>query len=164
MMKRAKSVLAAVAICGAVAACTPREVGLWQDWHAQDPAAAEAFANRLGGSSQPSSGGGGGGGGGNQPGNCDSYRDDLAAVGLPVDTFVNIMRRESNCNPGSTVVDWNDTGGGLFGFNFKGNLAGYWSNLCGLTFENMTSSVDLQMRCAKAAYDQLGLQPWSGSA
>ena len=74
------------------------------------------------------------------------------------------MRRESNCNPGSTVVDWNDTGGGLFGFNFKGNLAGYWNNLCGLTFENMTSSVDLQMRCAKAAYDQLGLQPWSGSA
>ncbi len=100
----------------------------------------------------------------NQPGNCDSYRDDLAAVGLPVDTFANIMYRESRCNPGSTVVDWNDTGGGLFGFNFKGNLAGYWANLCGLTFENMTSSVDLQMRCAKAAYDQLGLQPWEGSA
>lgn len=163
-MRRLKPVITAIALCGAVAACTPREVELWEDWHAQDPAAAEEFARNLKSQPAPSTGGGGGGGGNNQPGNCDSYRDDMAAVGLPVDTFVNIARRESNCNPNARVEDWNDKGGGLFGFNFKGGLAGYWDDLCGITWENMTDSVDRQMRCAKAAYDQLGLQPWAGSA
>ena len=163
-MKRATPLIAAIALCGVATACTPEEVGIWREWHSQDPAAAEAFADNLGQGGSSGGGGGGGGSSNNVPGDCDSYRDDLAAVGLPVDTFVNIMWRESRCNPNSTVIDWNDTGGGLFGFNFKGSLAGYWSNLCGLTFENLTSSVDRQMRCAKAAYDQLGLQPWSGSA
>jgi hypothetical protein len=160
-VKRATPLIAVIALCGAAAACTPEEVGLWQEWHQQDPAAAEQFANSLQGGSGQS---GGSGGDNNQPGDCDSYRDDMAAVGLPVDTFVNIAWRESRCNPNSRVIDDNDTGGGLFGFNFRGSLAGYWDDLCGLTWDNLTSSVDRQMRCAKAAYDQLGLQPWSGSA
>ena len=162
-MKRATPLIAALAIVGAGAACTPREVGIWQEWHAQDAAAAEQFAQNIGSApAAPSSGGGGGGN--NQPGNCESYRDDIAAVGLPVDTFMRIMYRESRCNPGATVIDSDDTGGGLFGFNFKGTLAGYWADLCGITFENLTSSVDRQMTCAKAAYDQLGLRPWSNTA
>jgi len=160
-MKRATPLIAVLALVGAGAACTPREVGLWQDWHAQDPAAAEQFASNL--EAQPQSSGGGDSGD-NQPGNCESYRDDIAAVGLPVDTFLRIAWRESSCNPSSTIIDSDDTGGGLFGFNFKGTLAGYWADLCGITFENLTSSVDRQMTCAKAAYDQLGLQPWSNTA
>jgi hypothetical protein len=36
---------AAVAGVGALGACTPEEVQMWQAWHAQDPAAAQAFAD-----------------------------------------------------------------------------------------------------------------------
>ena len=38
--------MAAVAVIGVgvLGACTPEEAAMWQAWHAQDPAAAEAFA------------------------------------------------------------------------------------------------------------------------
>ncbi len=43
------------------AACTPQEVEVWQQWRAQDPAAADAWANDY--LAQQNSGGGSSGGG-----------------------------------------------------------------------------------------------------
>ncbi len=45
-MTRKRILTAAVAVAasiGVLGACTPEEVQQWQAWHAQDPAAAEAF-------------------------------------------------------------------------------------------------------------------------
>jgi hypothetical protein len=43
--KRTVMAVAAAALgVGVLGACTPEEVRMWQAWHAQDPAAAEAFA------------------------------------------------------------------------------------------------------------------------
>ena len=39
--------LAGPLIALALTACTPREVRLWQEWHAKDPEAAEEFARNL---------------------------------------------------------------------------------------------------------------------
>jgi hypothetical protein len=39
---------AAVAGIGALGACTPEEVQMWQAWHAQDPVSAQAFADAHG--------------------------------------------------------------------------------------------------------------------
>jgi len=35
-----------VGALAALTACTPAQIARWQEWHAQDPAAAEAFANQ----------------------------------------------------------------------------------------------------------------------
>lgn len=43
MNRIVKTAAAAIAGVGALGACTPEEVQLWQAWHAQDPAGAEAF-------------------------------------------------------------------------------------------------------------------------
>jgi ferric-dicitrate binding protein FerR (iron transport regulator) len=44
MKRKLITAAAAVACVGVLGACTPGEVAQWQAWHAQDPAAAEAFA------------------------------------------------------------------------------------------------------------------------
>jgi hypothetical protein len=46
-MKRILTVAAAVAGMAVLGACTPHEVEMWQAWHVQDPAAAEAFLKTL---------------------------------------------------------------------------------------------------------------------
>lgn len=94
------------------------------------------------------------------PGDCSSYHDDMRSVGLPVQTFSRIAWRETGCDPWAWVVDSDDTGGALFGLNFRGSLARYWRNLCGATTGNIRGNVPLQMECAAAAYDELGLRPW----
>lgn len=94
------------------------------------------------------------------PGDCDSYTDDMAAAGLPVASFRAIAWRESGCNPSSWVVDSDDNGGGLFGFNFIGSMAGYWRNLCGATPATLRGNVAVQMRCASAEYRAHGLRAW----
>lgn len=49
-MRRTLTTVAAAAMCiGTVAACTPEQAQMWRSWHAQDPAAAEAFAEDLAG-------------------------------------------------------------------------------------------------------------------
>jgi hypothetical protein len=48
MKRKLITAAAAVACVGMLGACTPEEVAKWQAWHAQDPAAAEAFATELG--------------------------------------------------------------------------------------------------------------------
>ena len=94
------------------------------------------------------------------PGNCESYADDMAAAGLPVATFKAIAWRESGCRPSAWVVDHDDNGGGLFGFNFIGSMAGYWRNLCGATTSNIRGNVGMQMKCASAEYRAHGLRAW----
>jgi hypothetical protein len=58
-MKRIALLGAALAALSVAAACTPQEVEVWQQWRAQDPAAADAWANDW----LAQQGGGGGGGG-----------------------------------------------------------------------------------------------------
>jgi Putative peptidoglycan binding domain len=105
----------------------------------------------------------GGGGNGWTSGNCASFAEEAAAVGLPWGTFSRIAQRESGCNPNVWVVDHDDDGGGLFGFNFKGSMINFWPNLCGMSKGEVRGNVGLQMACAKAAYDRSGLAPWSTS-
>ena len=47
-MKRRLTALAAAGVAlAALTACTPREIAMWQQWHAEDPEAAMAFAEQL---------------------------------------------------------------------------------------------------------------------
>ena len=63
--------------------------------------------------------------------------------------------------PDVWIVDSDDEGGVMFGLNFKGRtMKRYWSTACGATVDNIRGNVPLQMACAKAAYDELGLRPW----
>jgi len=72
-MKKSLLIGAAAAAALSVTACTARERQLWDDWHAQDPAAAEEFARDL-----VAGGGGGGGGGGGQSSGGGSVWDTIA--------------------------------------------------------------------------------------
>lgn len=142
--------------------CTPNEIRGWVQWHDKDPAAAEAFAHQPevqsslhNGSRTTSSGGGGW-----TAGDCASFADEAAAAGLPWGTFSRIAWRETRCDPNAWVVDSDDTGGALFGLNFKGSLATHWRNLCGATTGNIRGNVPLQMRCASAQYHQYGMGAW----
>jgi hypothetical protein len=60
-MKRLALLGAALVALTTAAACTPEEVRIWHEWHAIDPAAADAFAADW--VARNNSGGGGGGGG-----------------------------------------------------------------------------------------------------
>jgi hypothetical protein len=91
---------------------------------------------------------------------CSSFAEEAAAAGLPWGVFSPIAWRESGCNPNVWVVDSDDTGGGLFGLNFKGSLAGYWRDLCGATTSNIRGNVSLQMECASIEYARRGLAAW----
>ena len=59
------------------------------------------------------------------------------------------------------VVDSDDDGGGLFGFNYKGSMINFWPQLCGMSKGEVRGNVPLQMSCAAAAYHRSGLAPWS---
>jgi hypothetical protein len=93
-------------------------------------------------------------------GNCASFAEEAAAAGLPWGVFSPIAWRESGCNPSAWVVDSDDTGGGLFGFNFKGSMINYWDNLCGMSMGEVRGNVPLQMECAAAQYHRYGLSAW----
>lgn len=96
------------------------------------------------------------------PGDCDSYVPLFEAYGLPVATFKRIAWRESGCNHTSWVSDSDDLGGGLLGINFRtAQLRAGWLSWCGATVNNFRYDPNLQVRCAREAYDRLGLQPWA---
>jgi len=97
------------------------------------------------------------------PGDCDSYGPLFELYGLPVATFKRIAWRESGCNHTSWVVDSDDLGGGLLGINFKtAQLRNGWMSWCGAAPNNaFRFDPELQVRCAKEAYNRLGLRPWS---
>lgn len=162
---RARAVaLAATAAVGlAATGCTPQEVRGWVQWHNQDPAAAEAFAHRpeVQRSLHPAAPVVLRGGNGWTAGNCASFAEEAAAAGLPWGIFSRIAQRETGCDPNAWVVDSDDTGGALFGLNFKGTLATHWRNLCGATTSNIRGNVPLQMRCAAAQYHRYGMGAWS---
>jgi hypothetical protein len=170
---RTWAAIAALVGIASMTACTPQQVGRWLQWWQDDPEAAVEFAEqdwvqdslrnyRLTPNVDDNDGGGDVDLDGEwRAGDCDSFRDEIAAGGLPVSTFINIARRESGCDPWAWVVDHNDTGGGLWGFNFKGNLAEYLRDLCGATTGNIRGNVPLQVKCAKALYDSRGMDPWS---
>jgi hypothetical protein len=96
------------------------------------------------------------------PGDCDSYAPLFAAYGLPVATFKRIAWRESGCNHTSWVSDSDDLGGGLLGINFRtAQLRAGWMSWCGAAPNNaFRFDANLQVRCAREAYDRLGLSPW----
>lgn len=95
------------------------------------------------------------------PGDCDSYVPLFEAYGLPVATFKRIAWRESGCNHTSWVSDSDDLGGGLLGINFRtAQLRAGWLSWCGATVNNFRYDPNLQVRCAREAYDRMGLSPW----
>lgn len=151
-----------VAVIVALTGCTPRQIEMWLEWHEQDPAAAEEFANRPEIQAELSSDGpqfaeyvASNG----TPGDCESYVPLFERYGLPVSTFKAIAWRESGCDHTSFVIDRDDAGGGLLGINLKGRLAATWREWCGATLANITSA-EVNVRCAGEAYDRLGLSPW----
>jgi len=92
---------------------------------------------------------------------CDSYVPLFEAYGLPSSTFRAIAWRESGCNHTSWVNDADDLGGGLLGINFRTQtLRNGWYSWCGATVNNFRYDPNLQVRCAREAYDRLGLSPW----
>lgn len=96
------------------------------------------------------------------PGDCDSYDALFATYGLPVATFHRIAWRESGCDHTRFTNDHDDLGGYLLGLNFRtANLRNGWLSWCGATVNNIRYDPELQVRCAKEAYDRLGLRPWS---
>jgi hypothetical protein len=96
-------------------------------------------------------------------GDCASYGQYFVDHGLPRDVFLHIAWVESGCNHLLRHTDDDDHGGGLLGFNFRGELADYWLDVCGMTVENLTESLDRQLDCAKKAYDEAGTEPWENS-
>ena len=97
------------------------------------------------------------------PGDCDSYVPLFEAYGLPVATFKRIAWRESGCDHTSWVVDSDDLGGGLLGINFKTqNLRNGWMRWCGAApTAAFRYDANFQVRCAREAYDRMGMSPWS---
>jgi hypothetical protein len=162
-----KRVLIVLAIVMSMTGCTRSQINAWMRWFNEDPDAALEFAARpeiqaeLTGSDGPQF---------NQYladaavtiGDCDSYRPLFEAYGLPVATFARIAYRESGCNHTRYTNDHDDLGGFLLGMNFRTqNLRNGWLSWCGATVNNTRYDPALQVRCAKEAYDRLGLQPWS---
>lgn len=91
-------------------------------------------------------------------GDCASYAPLFERYGLPVATFTRIAWRESHCNHKSFVIDSDDAGGGLLGLNLRAG-ASRWREWCGLTLANVTDA-EVNVRCARAAYDRMGMRPW----
>jgi len=127
--------------------CTQEQLDHWLAWRQSDPVAADEWVHSLA-DDVPT------------PGDCDSYAALFRTHGLPVTTFTRIAWRESGCNHRSFVINRTDSGGGLLGINLKGSLARTWFDWCGATLGNITN-VDVNVRCAAAAYQRLGMRPWS---
>jgi hypothetical protein len=93
-------------------------------------------------------------------GDCENYVELFQQYGLPVETFKAIAWRESGCNHLSWVNNRTDLGGGLLGINMKGrNMQRGWKAWCGGTPANITDP-EVNVRCAAAAYQRMGLRPW----
>jgi len=95
-------------------------------------------------------------------GKCNWLAPHLAAVGLPVSTFMAISARESGCAVGGVrVATRTDLSTSRFGLNFRGSMPRYWSSLCGVSdWRAPGASVSTDVRCAAAAYHRMGLRPW----
>jgi len=159
-----------LALCGPLialtAACTPGQIRAWVDWHDQDPVAAEEFANRPEVQSdlatreheevaaERSDGRGG----------CDGIYDELrrqgASDGVAQRFAYRIAPRESGCRA-AFVHDHDDWSYSRFGLNgLTAGLRSNWMNWCGADVRSDTKNLSTDVRCALAAYDRMGWQPW----
>jgi hypothetical protein len=154
----------------AATACTPQEIAGWVDWHNQDPAAAEAFANlpevqaNLHGGAQaapeeapaPEAQSGRGG--------CDGIYDEMlrqgASAGVAQRFAYRIAPRESGCSP-QFVHDHDDWSFSRFGLNgLTAGLRSNWANWCGADVRSDTQNLSTDVRCALEAYQRMGWRPW----
>jgi hypothetical protein len=164
---------AAIAALGLTAGCTPNELRAWTEWHAQDPTAAEAFANTpevaaslaTGEHEQDndepaveaaSSGRGG----------CDGIYDELrrqgASDGVAQRLAYRIAPRESGCSP-QFVHDHDDWSYSRFGLNgLTQGLRNNWMNWCGADVRSDTQNLSTDVRCALEAHARMGWSPWGG--
>lgn len=169
MKLKTLSLGAVIVVAATMTGCTPAQTRAWLAWHDDDPEAAVAFLDTEQGQSllaepDPTSSDGPQflqelTASDVQPGDCASYGPLFAAYGLPVATFTRIARRESGCDHRSFVRDSDDLGGGLLGLNLRAG-ASRWFAWCGLTVGNVTDA-ETNVRCAAAAYQRMGLAPWS---
>jgi len=164
--------LGALTLLPLATACTPDQVRAWVEWHNQDPAAAEAFANTPevqadlhGGQQAPaaeeadpepaaSSGRGG----------CDGIYDEMisqgASAGVAQRFAYRIAPRESGCSP-QFVHDHDDWSYSRFGLNgLTAGLRSNWANWCGADVRSDTKNLSTDVRCALEAYQRMGWRPW----
>jgi hypothetical protein len=99
------------------------------------------------------------------PGNCDPIIAELARQGAS-DYVANrlggfIAKRESNCYP-RQVHDADDWSFSRFGLNgITAGLRDYWRSACDADVRWDTRILSVDVRCALAAYRDLGWQPWA---
>ena len=100
MRKRTLAVLVLGLVAMATTACTPREIRLWREWHANDPEAAMEFAMNL--PPAPAAPEPAAYSSASSNGRCVGYEGLLAqySPGWDVGRMSGIMYRESRCNPG----------------------------------------------------------------
>jgi len=153
-------------------ACTPKQIAAWVEWHDQDPAAAEAFANTpevqadLHGAAQeavqqeeapaPEARSGRGG--------CDGIYDEFirqgASDGVAQRFAYRIAPRESGCSP-QFVHDHDDWSFSRFGLNgLTAGLRSNWANWCGADVRSDTQNLSTDVACALAAHARMGWRPW----
>lgn len=147
MKRRWLAPLAVVALSG----CTRAEVAAWASWYQSDP------GDALAALTEPS------------PvtvrGGCDGIYDELVAQGASSGVAQRlayvIAPRESGCAP-RYVHDGDDWSYSRFGLNgLTAGLRANWAAWCGADVRSDTAELSTDVRCALAAYDRLGWQPWS---
>jgi hypothetical protein len=153
----------AVALCAAATACTPEEVRHWVAWNQSDPEAAQAWLASPEGQAKlaeipPAP----------EPvatrDGCDGIYDELirqgASDGVAQRLAYRIAPRESGCSP-QFVHDHDDWSFSRFGLNgLTANLRSTWARWCGADVRSDTQVLEVDVRCALAAYEHMGWAPW----
>jgi hypothetical protein len=73
--------------------------------------------------------------------------------------FGQIAWRESGCVV-QHVIDRDDRSHSRLGLNFIGPMPRYWQRVCGVSNYHATANLRTDVKCALAAYRQLGWKPW----
>jgi soluble lytic murein transglycosylase-like protein len=68
--------------------------------------------------------------------------------------------RESRCNPGAYNGRGPDNSYGLLQINTKGSNYGVWQRWCGISSREQLFDPETNIRCAAAAYREMGTRPW----
>jgi hypothetical protein len=167
MNRRLFAAAAGLAALAGATACTPQEVRHWVAWHAQDPAAAEEFAQQPEvqaslasgeheqAAPEPEYSGRGG---------CDGIYDEFirqgASSGVASRFAYRIAPRESGCSA-QFVHDGDDWSYSRFGLNgLTAGLRANWMSWCGADVRSDTKNLSTDVNCALAAYSRMGWAPW----
>ncbi len=99
------------------------------------------------------------------PTGCDGIYAEMIHQGAPADVAGHfayfIAPRESGCAP-KQVHDNDDWSFSRFGLNgLTAGLRTYWRNLCDADVRWDTRFLDADVRCALAAYRDVGWRPWA---